>query len=109
MSQLRLKSIATIVMLIPTVFFLFLVIGEGANGWPHDIQFIMILAPVVLGWFYPREVGYVLVFFGILLAIAYAIFSAATLPALVILVIELVVFVPIIVSGYLFVRAFGYV
>lgn len=108
MSQLRLKSIATIVMLIPTGFFLILVIEEGANAWPHYVQFIMILAPIILGWFYPREVGYVLIIFGILLAIAYAFFSVATLPAYAIFVIELIVFAPIVVSGFLFVRSFGY-
>lgn len=98
------KAAAVVVALIPIGFFLMFAIGEGVEGWPHYFQALIPICVVLLAWWKPQMGGYILITLGLLFAVVYAV-SASTLPVPTIALVEFIVAVPVIVSGYLFLRA----
>jgi len=103
----RWKIAAVIVSLIPIVFFLMFAIGEGASGAGHYIQVAPLIALVVLGWYSPKFTGYLLVGAGCVLVVFYAL-SVNHIPLWSAMLVEVIVFVPVVVSGILFLQASKY-
>lgn len=95
---------AAVVALIPIGFFLMFAVGEGAGGWSHYLQALVPIGAVLLAWRMPRVGGYFFIALGLLLGVAYPI-GASHQPLATTALVELVVFVPMAVSGYLFLRA----
>lgn len=95
------KLWATVAACIPILFLSLFAIGEGIEGWPHDVQILFVLALIAFAWMRPRAIGYALAILGAALSILYAA-SFRMLPIPTILLVECIVFVPLIVSGFLF-------
>ena len=67
------------------------------------------LVPIALlaayGWYAPRPAGFVLIFGGIALMILYAISAIGSVSGLTIALVELVIFVPLVISGFCFLKS----
>jgi len=98
------KIAAVVVALIPTGFFLTFAVGEGPAGWSHYLQALIPIGIVSLAWWKPRVGGYVFIALGLLLGFAYPI-GASHQSLETTALVELIVFIPTAVSGYLFLRA----
>jgi hypothetical protein len=98
------KMAATVAALIPIGFFLIFAVGEGPAGWSHYIQALIPIGLVLLAWWKPRLGGYFFIALGLLLGIAYPI-GASHQPLATTALVELIVFIPTAMSGYLFLRA----
>ncbi len=98
------KIAAAVVVLIPIGFFLIFAVGEGSAGWSHYLQALIPIGVVLLAWWKPRVGGYVFIALGLLLGIAYPI-GASHQPLATTALVELIVFIPMAVSGYFFLRA----
>lgn len=101
------KIAAIVVALLPVGFFLVFAIGEGGGGWIHYLQVSPVVALVVLGWYKPKIAGRVLIALGLIFGGLY-LFALNSLTLATVAVVELIVFAPILLSGYLFLRAARY-
>jgi len=99
------KVAAVICALIPICFLLFFAIRAGANGIGHFGQLIPIVLLAIFGWYTPRQAGFVLIFGALALMIIYAMsfYNTTTIAALAL--VEIIVFVPLLASGYCFLKA----
>lgn len=98
------KIAALFCALIPAALLLVLAVGEGLSGFAHYAQIIPIILLSWLGWSTPRPAGFVLVFSSIALMIMYAISSYDSAPVATLAIVELVLFVPLFLSGLLWLR-----
>lgn len=102
------KSLATAILLIPSVFLLMFVVGEMTagsitDGASHLIQLAPIIILLLLGWKYPRAVGYILITGAIILGIMYAVNNP--FPLVTIVVVETILFLPLVIAGILFIKS----
>ncbi|OGG11836.1 hypothetical protein A2Z00_01495 [Candidatus Gottesmanbacteria bacterium RBG_13_45_10] len=104
----RAKIIGLAILLIPIAFLSLFLIGETVGGdWSgliHLVQMLPLLLLALLAWKKPLIGGILLVSIGVLLGIAYAL-SARGFPIQTILLVELILFSPPIVSGICFLSA----
>ena len=99
------KIAATVAALIPIGFFLLFAIGEGlAGGWTHYLQALVPIAALAFAWWQPRIGGFLFAGVGLFFGIAYLLMASSQLP-LTIVIVELIAFAPMILSGILFMRA----
>lgn len=102
------KIAGVVVALIPIGFFLMFAIGEGpVMGWTHYVQALVPLAALALAWWNPRIGGATLVALGIVVGAWYAA-EASHVQLITVALVELIAFVPLIVSGALFLTSTKY-
>lgn len=88
--------------LIPLGFFALFALGEGAAGWPHYLQAAFVIALIAIGWRFPLPGAYALIVLGIAGGALYAL--ANDFPLTTIALVELIVFLPLVLSGMCFLR-----
>lgn len=96
------KIAGSVILLVPIGFFLLFAIGEGASGWSHYIQLAFVFAMAFAGWRFPLVGSYALIAFGIAGGAFYALANDFPLPTLAL--VELIVFLPLVLSGMCFLR-----
>lgn len=98
------KLAGVFTLLVPIIFFLVFAIGEGIQGWSHYLQALLPLVLLAIAWWWPRVGGAILVGLGVVLGVLYAVQANSQAVSATILV-GLIVFAPIIISGVCFLRA----
>lgn len=99
------KIAGIVFAIVPILFLLVFAVGEGASGIGHYGQLVPIALLTIFGWYTPRPVGFVMIFAGIALMILYAISAHGSVTLAAIALVEVIVFIPMILSGFSFLRS----
>src|SRR3989344_278203 len=91
----------TILALIPVTLFIFLAYTNEDTGIAHYMRAIPIAGLAALSWYRPQVGGWGLVALGLIFAALYAI-NVQTIQLLPTVAITLLIFIPVLGSGYLF-------
>ncbi|HEY4487299.1 MAG TPA: hypothetical protein VI483_00880 [Candidatus Paceibacterota bacterium] len=94
----------SIAALIPIALFIFLSMVNEGGGTQHYLRAIPIAGLVALSWYRPQVGGWALIALGMIFAALY-VTNVPTIQLLPTLAIALLIFLPIVGSGYLFLRA----
>lgn len=104
---LKLKIGGVVVLAIPLGFVSLFLFGEifggDWSGLSHALQLLPVVVLLFVGWRWPSVGGWLLVLLGIVFGVWY--WFAVSFPLLTILLVELLLFAPLIVSGVLLIAA----
>lgn len=96
-----LKTKGLIILLVPATFISLFLIGETVggdiSGFGHLLQLIPLVICALLAIKFPYWTGILLVFLGFILAICYASFTGMPIPT--IIIVDSILFLPLVVSG----------
>ena len=107
-AELWWKAGGAVLALVPIGFFLMFALGEGFFvGWTHYVQAAVPLVAIALAWWQPRIGGAILAALGLTVGIWYFV-EASHLRLVVIALVELIAFVPLVLSGLLFLYSTRY-
>lgn len=94
----------SIAALVPMTLFVFLAVANEEGRMQHYVRALPIAGLIALSWYRPQVGGWALITLGAVFAALYAM-SIPTIQLLPTLAIALLIFLPIVGSGYLFLRA----